>query len=93
LGAEVRRYLSGSESLRQKLLSARDTLKPAVFEKIRARVIELERAREELTRETRNVQGIPVVQALERALASISRLNQGVEGLARRLDEFIAQAG
>lgn len=89
----MRRYLSGSESLRQKLLSARDTLKPAVFEEIRARVIELEGAREELARETRNTQGMPVLQALERALASISRLNHGVEELARRLDESIAQAG
>jgi hypothetical protein len=85
----VRRYLSGSESLRQKLLSARETLKPAVYEEIRARVIELERAREELARETRSAQGVPVLQVLERALASISQLNQGVEALARRLDELI----
>ena len=91
MSAELRRYLNASESLRQKLLAARDTLKPAVFKEIRARVVELERTREESTREARSAQGIPVEQVLERVLASITGLNQGVEALTRQLDELIDQ--
>jgi len=91
LGAELRRYLDASESLRQKLLAARNTLKPAVFEEIRARVVALEGAREESAREARSGQGMPVEQVLERVLASMRGLNQGVEALTRELDELIGQ--
>jgi hypothetical protein len=90
LAAEVRAYLAASKRLRERLLEASRKLTPEVFEEVQSKVRELRDMDKTFQHQQRAAQGTePVEQLLERVVASMERLNEGVRTLIRQIEDLL----